>query len=200
MNDIQRAYYYWRNKRKFKKIGKKCRIYCRDLEVEGNVELGDYIHMRDHIKLRTRHEGKIVLKDRSHLSWNVIIECGDYVEIGENAALTEYVIVRDGTHLIYGTKEHWRFTPHIMKPVIIGKDAWIGSRAYINYGVTIGEGAVVGVGAVVTKDIGPYEIWAGTPAKYLGHRTDDAPPHKLAEAKELLERFGVRPDRRMEED
>lgn len=198
MNGIQRAYYYWRNKRKFAKIGKKCRIYCKDLEVDGHVELGDYIHMREGAKLRTRYDGKIILRDRVMLSWNVIIESGELVDIGENTALTEYVTIRDGTHLIYGTKEHWRFTPHIKKPIIIGPNCWIGSRAYINYGVTIGEGAVVGVGAVVTKDIGPYEVWAGTPAKFLAHRTENVPAHKLAEAQELLAKYGVRPDRRME--
>mgnify|MGYP005858429821 CR=1 FL=1 len=199
MRKLVRRYHSWRNERLFAKVGRKCRFYGTDFTVEGQVEVGNYVHMRDHCVFRTRGEGRIVFKDRSMVSWNVIVESGALVEIGENTALAEGVIIRDGTHLIYGTKEHWRFTPFIIKPVIIGPNCWIGSGAYINYGVTIGEGAVVGVRSIVTKDIGPYEVWAGAPAKYIAHRTDDVPPHKLAQAQELLARHGIRPDRRMEE-
>ena len=199
MKKLMRKYYTWTNARKFSKVGKKCRFYGGDIEVDGNVEVGDFVHIRDHCVFRTRGNGKIVFKDRSMVSWNVIIESGEYVEIGENTGLAEGVIIRDGTHLIYGTKEHWRFTPFIIKPTIIGPNCWIGSRAYINYGVTIGEGAVIGVGSIVTKDVGAYEVWAGTPAKYVAHRTDDVPPKKLAEAQELLAKHGIRTDRRMED-
>lgn len=56
----------------------------------------------------------------------------------------------------------------------IGNDVWLGFRAIVRGGVTIGDGAVVGAGSVVTKDIGPYEIWAGNPAKLIRKRfTDD---------------------------
>jgi acetyltransferase-like isoleucine patch superfamily enzyme len=198
MNKLVRRFHSWRNSRKFAKVGKRCRFYGNDIEVEGRVEVGDFVHIRNHCVFRTRGNGRIVFRDRSMVSWYVIIESGGLVEIGENTALAEHVIIRDGTHLIYGTKEHWRFTPHIIKPIIIGPNCWIGSRSYINYGVTIGEGAVVGVGSIVTKDIGPYEIWAGAPARYMAHRTDDVPPGKLAEAQELLATQGIRPDRRMQ--
>jgi len=49
----------------------------------------------------------------------------------------------------------------------VGSSASIGSGATILCGVTIGEGALVGAGSVVTKDISPYEIWAGNPAQFL---------------------------------
>lgn len=55
--------------------------------------------------------------------------------------------------------------------VIIGDRVWIGYRAIILPGVTIGEGAVVGAGAVVTKDVAPYSIVAGNPARKIGERT-----------------------------
>jgi maltose O-acetyltransferase len=54
--------------------------------------------------------------------------------------------------------------------VVIGDHAWIGFRAVVLPGVTIGEGAVVGAGAVVTKDVAPYTIVAGNPAKFIGDR------------------------------
>lgn len=54
--------------------------------------------------------------------------------------------------------------------VVIGDRVWIGYRAIILPGVTIGEGAVVGAGAVVTKDVEPFTIVAGNPARKLGER------------------------------
>lgn len=54
----------------------------------------------------------------------------------------------------------------------IGNDVWIGSRATIMQGVTIGNGAVIGAGAIVTKDVDPYAIVAGCPAKIIRYRFD----------------------------
>ena len=52
----------------------------------------------------------------------------------------------------------------------IHHDVWIGVRSTILSGVTVHTGAIIGAGAVVTKDIGPYEIWAGVPARKIGVR------------------------------
>jgi acetyltransferase-like isoleucine patch superfamily enzyme len=58
-------------------------------------------------------------------------------------------------------------------PVSIGDRAWIGARALVLPGVAIGEGAVVGAGAVVTRDVEPYAIVAGNPARKVGERARD---------------------------
>lgn len=52
----------------------------------------------------------------------------------------------------------------------IGNDVWIGNQAIIIAGVTIGDGAIVGAGAVVTKDVAPYSIVGGVPARKIGER------------------------------
>ena len=61
-----------------------------------------------------------------------------------------------------------------LKPNKIGNDVWIGARALILDGVTIGDGAIVAAGAVVTKDVPPYAIVGGVPAKLI--RTRFEPP------------------------
>ena len=69
------------------------------------------------------------------------------------------------------------------KRTTIGNDVWIGSKCLIKGGVNIGDGAVIGMGSVVTKDVPPYEIWAGNPAKCIRKRFDDATISKLLEIK-----------------
>jgi len=54
--------------------------------------------------------------------------------------------------------------------VTIGNDVWIGTHAVILDGVTIGNGSVIAAGAVITKNVEPYSIMAGVPAKLIGHR------------------------------
>jgi UDP-3-O-[3-hydroxymyristoyl] glucosamine N-acyltransferase len=54
--------------------------------------------------------------------------------------------------------------------IIIGNNVWLGVNAVILKGITIGDGAIIAAGAVVTKSILPDEIWAGIPAKKIGHR------------------------------
>lgn len=57
--------------------------------------------------------------------------------------------------------------------VIIGNDAWIGNGVTILEGIKIGDGAIVATGAIVTKDVEPYAIFAGIPAKKIGQRFDN---------------------------
>lgn len=53
------------------------------------------------------------------------------------------------------------------EPVSIGPDAFVGGHTIVLKGVTIGEGAVVGAGSIVTKNVPPFEIWAGRPARFV---------------------------------
>lgn len=63
--------------------------------------------------------------------------------------------------------------------IAIGNDVWVAAGALILSGVTIGDGAVVASRAVVTKDVAPYAIVAGVPAKQIGQRFDDATVARL---------------------
>ena len=73
------------------------------------------------------------------------------------------------------------FSPY--KNTVIGNDVWIGNRALVLQGVNVGDGAIVGAGSVVTKDVEPYTIVAGNPAKVIRKRFDDETIAKLLEIK-----------------
>ena len=70
----------------------------------------------------------------------------------------------------YASKQTFNEMTH---PIIIGNDCWICSNVFICGGVRIGDGAVVYAGAVVTKDVPPYAIVAGVPARIIKYRYDD---------------------------
>ena len=57
-------------------------------------------------------------------------------------------------------------------PVLIGSDVWIGANVIILSGAKIGDGAVIGAGSVVTKDIDPYSVAVGNPAKVIKNRKE----------------------------
>lgn len=63
--------------------------------------------------------------------------------------------------------------------ILIGNDVWIGYEAVIMAGVTIGDGAILGTRAVVTKDVSPYTIVGGMPAKSIRKRFDDVTIERL---------------------
>lgn len=93
------------------------------------------------------------------------------VSIGAYSMLASQVAIVGADHImdVPGTAMCFSGRPHMPKTQI-GRDCWIGYRAVIAAGVTIGDGAVVGAGAVVTKDVPPYTVVAGVPARSIRSR------------------------------
>ena len=78
-------------------------------------------------------------------------------------------------------KKFSRHPYEVYERTVIGNDVWIGANCTVIAGVRIADGAVLGAGSVLTKNIGPYEIWAGNPAKFIRKRFDDEDIEKLLE-------------------
>lgn len=108
-----------------------------------NVEMGSYVAIDDDVNLYSANK----------------------ITIGTKVAISREAFICTASHDI--TKPN---RPLIMAPITIGDGVWIGARAIILPGVTIGEGAIVAAGAVVTKDVEPWTVVGGNPAKFIKKR------------------------------
>jgi acetyltransferase-like isoleucine patch superfamily enzyme len=113
-------------------------------------------------KLYTGRKGKLIVGKNSRLN-GVHIDARELVQIGENVRIAPYTIILDSD--FHDVKDH--FADGNSKPIIIEDDVWLATRCTILKGVRIGKGAVVATGAVVTKDVPPYCVAAGVPARVV---------------------------------
>jgi len=195
MNSLVRMWRQWNHSRKFVKCGKKCSFRGRFLEVDGHVEVGDYCKIRNNVTLRTNDGGKIILDTYAGISYHCYIEARTVIKIGRFTGIAEYTVIRDTNHAVIGTADHWRLTPYISLPIVIGDGCMISSTCYIAPGVAIGDGAVIAQHSVVTRDVGPFEVWAGNPARKVAHRTRGVSESLQKRYDALLNNFGLRENR-----
>lgn len=102
------------------------------------------------------------------------ITCINEITIGDNLLTGKWITITDNSH---GTTdvETLKIDPikrplYSKGPVVIGNNVWIGDKATILPGVTIGDGAVIAANAVVTKDVEPYTVVGGNPAKVINDK------------------------------
>ena len=113
----------------------------------------------------------ITLGDDVDLAFGVIITTAGSVYIGDRTLIGYRTQIVSANHIIPPNRGRIFGSGHDKKPIRIENDAWIGANCVITAGVTIGEGAVVAAGSVVTKDVAPYTIVGGVPAKLIKERT-----------------------------
>jgi acetyltransferase-like isoleucine patch superfamily enzyme len=133
--------------------------------------------------------GDIVFKGYVEIERHAVVNafCG-HIEVGEgtyigigttifgegNVTLGNYVLLGPGIRILSSKREYAKDKlimqqPEIPKPTVIEDDVWIGANAVL-LGVTIGRGAIIGAGSIVVKDVPPYAIVGGNPAKIIKYR------------------------------
>lgn len=126
---------------------------------------------------RVGRETNIYNSATIYMPWN--LEIGDQSGIGEHALIYNLGRITIGNragvsqraHLCAGTHDFTDPAMPLLKPPIFIKDqAWVCADAFVGPGVTVGEGAIVGARAVVAKDVAPWVIVAGNPAKVIKAR------------------------------
>ena len=100
------------------------------------------------------------------------------VKIGNHCIVANEVMFITGNHKIDEVgkyiSENIKKNNELDLDIIIEDDVWIGARAIILKGVTLGEGSIIGAGSVVTKNVEPFSIVGGNPAKFIKYRFSDS--------------------------
>lgn len=93
--------------------------------------------------------------------------------VGRYSMLASGVLIVGGDHVFDQPGIPIQFTGRpVQESTRIGRDVWIGANAIVMRGVSLGDGSVVGAGSVVTRDVEPFEIVVGAPARKIGLRFD----------------------------
>ena len=136
-------------------IGERCRILPGAIVAasEGRIELGNNVSVNP---------------------YTILYGYGG-LRIGDNTRIAAHTVIVASNHRFSDPDNPIDTQGIVGEGVDIGDDVWIGTGVRILDGVKIGRGAVIGAGAVVTKDIAPYNIAAGVPARKIGSRLDGTP-------------------------
>ena len=167
-------------------------VYLKSVVKNENIVVGDYTMYNDWVNDPTEFEKNNVLyhypinNDRLNIGKYCSIACGaKFMFTSGNHAMQSL-----STYPFPIFVEEWGLEWSDITnawdnkgDIVIGNDVWIGYESVIMQGVHIGDGAVIGTRAVVTKDIPPYTIVGGVPAKPIKKRFDDKTVEKLLELK-----------------
>lgn len=107
----------------------------------------------------------LVMKRNACLASSVDCYNVDKVIVGESAVISQKVYLCTASHNITDPLH-----PLITAPITIEDQAWVAADAFVGMGVTVGEGAVVGARAVVVKDVAPWTVVGGNPARFIKKR------------------------------
>jgi acetyltransferase-like isoleucine patch superfamily enzyme len=166
------------------RIGEGCNLIVSTgatLELAEDVYIGRYVELGPGGRISVGN--KTTVQDRGTFVGDVAI--GSYCVISLNVLIssgqhyferTPHLLIRDQDRSVFDDAE--LFKSH-NRPVVVGDDCWIGVNSVIMPGVTIGRGCVIGSNSVVTKDIPPYSVAMGGPAKVVRTRLNFSPPREL---------------------
>jgi acetyltransferase-like isoleucine patch superfamily enzyme len=132
------------------------------------AKVGNLVSFYPGIKISTGEN--LVIGNRVNIAWGVIITTSGGVTIGNRVHIGYNTVILSGNHVVPMNTNKIFFSGHVNEPITIESDVWIGANCSILPGVKIGEGAVIGAGSVVTKNIEPYSIAVGNPAKPIKNR------------------------------
>ena len=142
---------------------------CRNMRLGGGVRLGRGCFV-------TASDGHLELAENVAVSPCVHLGAdGGRIEIGAHTAIGPGTVIRAANHRFERQDMPIMRQGHQAGEIIIESDVWIGANCVITPDVRIGQGAVVGAGAVVTRNVAPFAIVGGVPARVIGWRGKGIP-------------------------
>lgn len=146
--------------------------FATGLTLQGcaSMELADGVRLGKGCQLYATG-GTLVMGEDSALSPGVTLDASDgLVRLGQKVAVGPGTVIRAANHRFDRLDVPIMHQGHEYGEIVIEDDVWIAANCTLTPGVRIGHGAVVGAGAVVTRDVEPFAIVAGVPARPIGRR------------------------------
>ncbi len=138
-------------------------------EYGGTISIGEKTELLYGVTLMTYGGNIIIGKNCSINPYTVLYGHGN-LTIGDNVLIAGHTLIIPSNHIFSDTEKPINTQGETRLGIIIEDDVWIGSGCRILDGVTIGKGAVVAAGAVVNKNVNPYTVVGGVPAKLIKNR------------------------------
>jgi galactoside O-acetyltransferase len=137
-----------------------------------NIFIGDAFGCMDRCFLAACDDGRIEIGDRVKLNVNVHVNAcsSGLIAIGSDVLIGPNTVLRASNHRFEDPSRVIAAQGHSAGRIVIGDDVWIAANVTVVAGVEIARGSVIAAGAVVTKDVEPYTIVGGVPAKPIGRR------------------------------
>jgi acetyltransferase-like isoleucine patch superfamily enzyme len=168
------------NSSKVSNLGAKSILSCRieRRKKGGMIRVGKECVISG-VLITEREKSVISIGNNVFVGGNTIIDCVEQINIEDDVLISYGCLLADSDNhsICYQTRKNdladWRnggghdWSTTITRPIHLGKGAWLGARVMILKGVTVGEGAVVGAGSVVSRDVPPFTIVAGNPARIV---------------------------------
>lgn len=138
------------------------------------ISLGDNVYVGHDAMLKGYYRGELTVGDDTWLGQGVFLHSAGHIRIGSRVGMGPFVKLLTSTHGEAGRDVAILAAPLEFAPVVVEDDCDLGVGAILLPGVTIGRGAQVGAGAVVTRDVPPYAVVAGNPARVLRMRPESS--------------------------
>lgn len=149
-------------------LGRNVEVYVRP--GYGRLILGRWVHLGTGNSLRC-HEGNLRIGDKCVFGRYNTVNCYLDIEIGAATLVADWVYICDFDHNTGDVTVPIKDQGIVKTPVRIGPDVWLGVKSSVLRGVQIGTGAVVAAHSVVTRNVPPYAVVAGVPARVVADRT-----------------------------
>ena len=144
---------------------------CFDIKsAEAAVRLGARNQILQGARFETGYEGHVTLGDDCFVGAYTILNGFGGITVGNNALIAGHCHVVSGDHGFGDLSRPMNQQPIIGKGIVLEDDVWLGAGAKVLDGVRIGQGSIVSAGAVVNRDVAPYSIVGGIPAKLIKMR------------------------------
>ncbi len=134
------------------------------------VSIGENVYVGHNTYLKSYPTGELKIGNDTWIGQEVFLHAAGGIFIGKRVGIGPRVSIFTSFHAESGRKRAILDSPLAFKPVHVGDDADIGIGAILLPGIRIGKGAQVGAGAVVTKNVAPYAVVVGNPARVLRKR------------------------------